>query len=96
MSRYIDLFLTLLAVGLNASAQLFLREGMLRVGPSSLSSHGITAALSGAMASPKVWGGLGCYGISLTLWLLVLSRVEVGRAYPLQGLGYVIVAVAGW
>jgi multidrug transporter EmrE-like cation transporter len=39
---------------------------------------------------------LACYAVSVLLWLLVLSHVEVGRAYPLQGLGYAFVAIAGW
>jgi multidrug transporter EmrE-like cation transporter len=94
MSRYNDLFLILAAVGLNASAQLFLRKGMLGLSPSSNGSF--ASVLTGAITSAPVWSGLACYAVSVLLWLLVLSRVEVGRAYPLQGLGYIVVAVAGW
>ncbi|HEV8725296.1 MAG TPA: SMR family transporter [Candidatus Binatia bacterium] len=96
MNRYSDLFLVLAAVGLNASAQLFLRKGMLGVGPSHISSEGFISTLRGAIGSSQVWSGLACYAVSVVLWLVVLSRVEVGRAYPLQGLGYIFVAVAGW
>jgi multidrug transporter EmrE-like cation transporter len=55
-----------------------------------------TSVLAGALSSPPIWSGLTCYAVSVVLWLLVLSQTEVGRAYPLQGLGYVFVAVAGW
>jgi multidrug transporter EmrE-like cation transporter len=96
MSRYSDLFLVLTAVALNACAQLFLRKGMLGVGPSRISTEGIFATLKGAVSSSQVWSGLTCYAVSVALWLAVLSRVEVGRAYPLQGFGYILVAVAGW
>jgi multidrug transporter EmrE-like cation transporter len=33
---------------------------------------------------------------SVALWLLVLSRVEVGLAYPMLSIGYVVNAVAAW
>ena len=96
MNQYSDLLLVFTAVGLNASAQLFLRKGMIGVGPSHISGEGFLSTLRGALGSSQVWSGLACYALSLVLWLAVLSRVEVGRAYPLQGLGYILVAVAGW
>jgi multidrug transporter EmrE-like cation transporter len=37
-----------------------------------------------------------CYGVSLVVWIMGLSRVPVSVAYPLLSLGYVINAVAAW
>ena len=35
------------------------------------------------------------YVVSVAVWLLVLSRVEVSFAYPLLSVGYIVNAVAG-
>jgi multidrug transporter EmrE-like cation transporter len=40
--------------------------------------------------------GLVCYGVSVVLWIWVLSRAEVSFAYPFLGLGFVLVALVGW
>ena len=40
--------------------------------------------------------GLLCYVVSVAVWLLVLSRVEVSFAYPLLSVGYIVNAVAGY
>ncbi len=40
--------------------------------------------------------GLGCYGLSVIVWIMGLSRVEVTIAYPLLSLGYVVNAVLAW
>ncbi|MDR2210661.1 MAG: EamA family transporter [Spirochaetaceae bacterium] len=36
-----------------------------------------------------------CYGISIILWMVVLSRVEVTFAYAFSSLGFVMVTVLG-
>jgi multidrug transporter EmrE-like cation transporter len=42
-----------------------------------------------------VLSGLFLYVVSVAVWLLVLSRVEVSFAYPLLSAGYIVNAVAG-
>jgi len=46
--------------------------------------------------NPFVLAGLLAYVVSVAVWLLVLSRVEVGFAYPLLSVGYIVNAVAGY
>jgi drug/metabolite transporter (DMT)-like permease len=41
------------------------------------------------MLSPYILGGLVLYGIATVLWLYILSRVELGIAYPIQSLAYI-------
>ena len=41
-------------------------------------------------------GGLGCYVISVAVWVVGLSRVDVSIAYPMLSLGYVVNAFAAW
>ena len=45
---------------------------------------------------PHILGGVACYVVSLVVWIMALSRVEVSIAYPLLSIGYVINAVAAW
>lgn len=86
------LALILLSVGLNAAAQLFLRIAMRTGMPFGLSPF--TTVLDVGLR-PGVIGGLACYGVSLLLWIYVLSKADASFAYPFLGLGFVIVAVAG-
>jgi multidrug transporter EmrE-like cation transporter len=46
------------------------------------------------MASPPIVGGLFLYVVSVGVWLLVLSRVQVSFAYPMLSIGYVVNALA--
>ncbi|MDE2450524.1 MAG: EamA family transporter, partial [Gammaproteobacteria bacterium] len=49
------------------------------------------------LAVPWLWVALGCYGLSVVVWLVGLSRVPVSQAYPLLSLGYVInIGLAWW
>src|SRR5678816_3576629 len=45
---------------------------------------------------PHVLGGLACYGISVVVWVIALSRVPVSIAYPMLSIGYVVNAAAAW
>ncbi len=45
---------------------------------------------------PHIFGGLGCYVISVVIWILALSRVEVSIAYPMLSIGYVVNAAAAY
>ncbi|MBI3769851.1 MAG: EamA family transporter [Deltaproteobacteria bacterium] len=90
-----DNLLIVVAVGLNATAQLFLRGGMLAVKSAQAPDAGPITTIMQALLQLPIWGELACYGVSVLLWFLVLARVEVGKAYPMQGIGYVFVAIAG-
>jgi multidrug transporter EmrE-like cation transporter len=46
--------------------------------------------------SPPILAGLACYGVSVVVWILALSRVPVSVAYPLLSIGYIVNAVAAW
>lgn len=41
-------------------------------------------------------GGLTCYVVSVVVWIIVLSRADVGVAYPMISLGYVLTALGAW
>ena len=88
--------LILLGVLLNAAAQLFLKEGMRRIGHFDFVWANLLPIGLQAAGSVFVLGGLACYVVSVAVWLLVLSRVEVSFAYPMLSVGYIVNAVAGY
>ncbi len=85
-------FLLITGVVLNAGAQLCLKAGMNQIGEITLSGyhwHHILPLALKVFLNSFVLTGLGCYVISVLVWLVVLSRVEVSVAYPMLSLGYV-------
>ncbi|WP_442602021.1 EamA family transporter [Paenibacillus sp. KN14-4R] len=40
--------------------------------------------------SPAIWSGLMLYGIATIVWFIVLSRLPLSVAYPMQSLAYVL------
>jgi multidrug transporter EmrE-like cation transporter len=88
--------LIMLGVLLNAAAQLFLKEGMRRIGHFEFIWANAVPITMQVAGNVFVLGGLLCYVISVAVWLLVLSRVEVSFAYPLLSVGYIVNAVAGY
>jgi multidrug transporter EmrE-like cation transporter len=81
-------------VVLNAAAQLLLKAGTNVLGVISLTRDNWSGELGRMVVEPHFIGGVTCYGVSLIVWILGLSRVPVSIAYPILSLGYVINAVA--
>lgn len=79
---------------LNAIAQLLLKMATNKVGVIEASSAFSLAAMSALFLQWPMVLGLLCYGLSLLVWLMALSRVDVTLAYPMLAIGYVINAFA--
>lgn len=88
--------LILLGVLLNAGAQLALKEGMRRVGYFEFAWANAVPVCWQVATNPFVACGISLYVLSVVVWLLVLSRVEVSFAYPLLSVGYIVNAVAAY
>ncbi|HKY01013.1 MAG TPA: SMR family transporter [Burkholderiales bacterium] len=88
--------LILLGVGLNAAAQLLLKAGTNAVGHFEFSMANVWPTGLRLATEPHIVGGLTCYVISVVVWILALSRVEVSIAYPMLSIGYVVNAIAAW
>ena len=91
--RFVPLILA--GVLANALGQVLLKRGMLDVGRFEFSASNIAPISSRIAGTPSIWLGLGCYVLSFTLWLMVLSRVDVSYAFPFMSLGYVVTTIAG-
>jgi multidrug transporter EmrE-like cation transporter len=86
--------LLLLSVALSAAAQLLLKVGATALGTARVDG-GVANLVLSATTSPWIVSGFACYGLSAVVWLLVLARVDLSRAYPCVALGFALTALAG-
>jgi multidrug transporter EmrE-like cation transporter len=94
--RSADLALILSGVLLNATAQLLLKAGARSLGGLTVSFANAGALLERAALNGPILAGLACYAVSVVVWILALTRVEVSVAYPMLSVGYVVNALAAW
>jgi multidrug transporter EmrE-like cation transporter len=88
--------LVLAGVLLNAAAQLLLKAGTNAVGHFDFSAGNIVPVGLRLALEPHILGGVSCYVVSLVVWIMALSRVDVSIAYPMLSIGYVVNALAAW
>jgi multidrug transporter EmrE-like cation transporter len=88
--------LVLAGVLLNAAAQLLLKAGTNRIGAFEFSAQNVVPVGAQVATNPFILGGLACYGVSVVLWIMALSRVPVSVAYPMLSIGYIVNALAAW
>ncbi len=88
--------LLMAGVLLNAGAQLLLKAGTNTVGVFEFSRDNIVPVGWKLATEPHILGGLACYVVSVVIWIMALSRVEVSIAYPMLSIGYVVNALAAW
>lgn len=86
----------LLSIALSVAAQFSLKAGM--------SDHGVREAMAQlpslgslftVLTHKYVLGGFVLYGLGAVIWLGVLSKWDVSKAYPLVGLGFVFTVLVG-
>jgi multidrug transporter EmrE-like cation transporter len=83
----------IVGVLLNAGAQLLLKAGTNVLGVITLTRDNWMGQLTRMATEPHFIAGVACYGVSLLVWILGLSRVPVSIAYPLLSLGYIVHAI---
>jgi multidrug transporter EmrE-like cation transporter len=81
---------------LNALGQLLLKAGANAVGRFEFVADNLVPVATRFAFEPHILTGVVCYAVSLVVWVMGLSRIEVSVAYPLLSLGYVINAAAAW
>ena len=92
----ISFSLILLGVLLNAGAQLLLKAGTNTVGPFEFTLANAMPMGIKLASQPPILIGLACYVVSVIVWIMALSRVQVSIAYPMLSIGYVVNAVLAW
>jgi len=86
--------LVMTGVLLNAVAQLALKASVSDTGIISLDMQSLMSSAGSLVTNLWLWVGLICYAISVVVWILALSRVDVSIAYPMLSIGYIVNAVA--
>lgn len=81
---------------LNAIAQLLLKAGTNAVGAIHLTMDNWFATGIKLATQLPIIGGLTCYVLSVVVWIIGLSRVDVTIAYPMLSLGYILNALGAW
>jgi multidrug transporter EmrE-like cation transporter len=94
--KLIEFSLILTGVLLNAFAQLLLKAGVRQIGHFDFSVANMWPVAGNLATNVPIIGGMFCYAISLVVWILALSRVEVSVAYPMLSIGYVVNAGFAW
>ena len=94
--KLLELALVLFGVLLNAFAQLLLKAGVRQVGQFDFSLANAWPVGTALATNWPILGGLACYVVSVVVWILALSRVEVSIAYPMLSIGYVVNAGLAW
>ena len=91
-----NMLIIVISVLLNAFAQLFIRKGMLLIGSQTLNIQNIVSLCFKVLTNIFLLSGMTCYAISILLWMVVLSRVNVSVAYPLLSIGYIVTAIMAY
>jgi drug/metabolite transporter (DMT)-like permease len=81
---------------LNALAQLLLKAGTNAIGAIHLDAGNLLPTAIKLATQLPILGGLACYVVSVLVWIIGLSRVDVTIAYPLLSLGYIVNAIGAW
>jgi multidrug transporter EmrE-like cation transporter len=91
------LVIALTSIALSVAAQFALKAGM--------SSEGVRVAMGQpyslktlfyVLTNRYVFGGFVLYGVGAVVWLAVLSKWDVSKAYPMVGLGFILTAAIGF
>lgn len=92
----VALGLLLAAIVLGTGAQLLLKAGTNAVGPFAFTLDNALPVGMRLATEPRILGGAGCYVVSLAIWIMALSRVEVSVAYPMLSIGFALNAMLAW
>lgn len=86
--------LVFLCMVLNTAAQLLLKETMNSIGGFTFSFANLFPIAMKVAFNPFFIFGMFSYVLSLVFWLLVLSRMDVNVAYPLNSIAFILTAFA--
>lgn len=90
------LFIALLSICLSVAAQFLLKAGMSSAATkTALSDPLAPKTIITLAANPYLLAGFALYGLGAVVWLSVLARWEVSKAYPLVGLGFALTVLVG-
>jgi multidrug transporter EmrE-like cation transporter len=87
----------IVSIALSVAAQFSLKAGMSSAAVrTELGRPHTLGTLFFVLTNKYVLGGFLLYGLGAIVWLAVLSKWEVSKAYPLVGLGFVFTVAIGF
>ena len=91
------LIITIISIALSVAAQFSLKAGMSGTAIKAVLAQPLGLRLLFAILTDKyVLLGFLLYGLGAIVWLGVLSKWDVSKAYPLVGLGFVFTVAIGF
>jgi len=94
--NFVSFALIFTGVMLNATAQILMKAGTNVVGHFDFSMENVLPIGLKLATEWHIIAALFCYGLSVVIWILALSRVPVSIAFPMLSMAYVVNAVAAW
>ena len=89
--------IALISVALSVAAQFSLKAGMSDDGVRSALAQPYTLkTLFDVLTDKYIVGGFLLYGLGAVVWLGVLSKWDVSKAYPLVGMGFAFTVAIGF
>ncbi|MFZ5502913.1 MAG: EamA family transporter [Pseudomonadota bacterium] len=92
----VSFMLIFTGVMLNAAAQILMKAGTNAVGHFEFSVANIVPIGWKLATEWHIVTAMFCYGLSVVVWILALSRVPVSIAFPMLSMAYVVNAIAAW
>ena len=86
------LIIVMICIVLGAFGQLSLKHGMNLLGSISFREMFFSKFFQ-IVFQPFVFTGLVLYAVSMFLWLIAISKLNLSLAYPLLSIGYILVAI---
>jgi len=91
------LLIAIVSIALSVAAQFSLKAGMSGDGVRATLAQPYTfRVLFDVLTDKYVFSGFLLYGLGAVVWLGVLSKWDVSKAYPLVGLGFVFTVLIGY
>lgn len=91
------LFIAIASIALSVAAQFSLKAGMSSEAVRVVMAQPYTfRTLISVLTDKYVFLGFMLYGLGAVVWLGVLSKWDVSKAYPLVGLGFVFTVAIGF
>lgn len=90
------IFIAIASIALSVAAQFALKAGMSSVAVKAALAQPLSVSTAfDVLTNRFVFTGFALYGVGAIVWLGVLSRWDVSKAYPLVGLGFGLAAIVG-
>jgi multidrug transporter EmrE-like cation transporter len=90
------LVVAVLSIAFSVAAQYSLKAGMSGQGVKEILGQpfAFRSALD-VLTDKYILGGFLLYGLGAIVWLMVLSKWDVSKAYPLVGIGFILTVIVG-